>query len=77
MIKYINLFKKTGLILLILLYLLLIISTYLSSYYLDFFLDNLEKICEYYLNTKKIKFNKSHLKKRKIIQIEGKIKFKS
>lgn len=51
--KSLTLFKKSGLILIACFFILLIASTYLSIYYLDFFVTNFDKICEMYINTKK------------------------
>jgi hypothetical protein len=45
-------FKKSGLIIIIGLFILLIASTFLSIHYLDFFVTNLDKICELYIKTK-------------------------
>jgi hypothetical protein len=50
--KYINYLKKSSFFLLIYFFLLLIILNYLSYYYLDFFIQNLNKIVETYLNNK-------------------------
>jgi hypothetical protein len=51
--KSLNLFKKSGLIIIICLFILLLVSTYLSIHYLDFFVNNFDKICELYLKNKK------------------------
>jgi len=50
--KYINYLKKASFFLLIYFFLLLIILTYLSYYYLDFFIKNLYDIVELYLKNK-------------------------
>jgi hypothetical protein len=51
--KSVNLFKKSGLILIIWMIILLIVSTFLSIHYFDFFVNNFDKICELYINSKK------------------------
>ena len=51
-IKSLKLFKKTGLVIIIWLVLVLFFSTYISSHYLDFFIENFDPLCEFYLKNK-------------------------
>jgi uncharacterized SAM-binding protein YcdF (DUF218 family) len=48
----IKLFKKSGLIIIILLFIILIISLLISNHYFDWFVENFDKICEFYIKNK-------------------------
>jgi hypothetical protein len=53
LIKSVKAFKKSGVIIIILLYILLLLSMYLGDLNLDTIMQNYEWLCQYHINLKK------------------------